>query len=104
VKLPPGEKAVGNKWVFKIKHDSEGKVTKYKARLVAKGFTQTYGYNYTDTKTCGITDCYELNPDALLLLVQSQYIFEVVAHLTFLTPCVPVSSAFLQTLTYSQIY
>jgi hypothetical protein len=40
VKLPPGEKAIGNKWVFKIKHNSEGKITKHKARLVAKGFTQ----------------------------------------------------------------
>ena len=49
VNLPPGEKAVGNKWVFKIKHDSEGKITKHKARLVAKGFTQTYGFNYTET-------------------------------------------------------
>jgi hypothetical protein len=49
VKLPPGEKALSNKWVFKIKHDSESKITKYKARLVAKGFTQTYGFNYIET-------------------------------------------------------
>jgi hypothetical protein len=49
VDLPPGEKVVGNKWVFKIKHDSEGKVIRYKAGLVAKGFTQTYGFNYTET-------------------------------------------------------
>jgi hypothetical protein len=50
VNLPPEEKAAGNKWVFKIKHDSEGKITKYKARLVVKGFTQTYGlWVYTET-------------------------------------------------------
>jgi hypothetical protein len=52
VDLHPGEKAVGNKWAFKIKHDSEGKVTRYKARLVAKGFAQTYGFNYTETFSC----------------------------------------------------
>jgi hypothetical protein len=42
VDIPPGDKAVGNKWLFKIKHDSEGKVTKYKAQLVAKGFANLW--------------------------------------------------------------
>ena len=41
--LPIGKKAVGCKWVFTIKHTSDGKVERYKARLVAKGYSQTYG-------------------------------------------------------------
>lgn len=44
--LPEGKIAIGNKWVFKVKYNSEGYVEKYKARLVAKGYTQKYGQDY----------------------------------------------------------
>ncbi|CAM8959567.1 unnamed protein product [Rhodiola kirilowii] len=47
--LPPEKKAVDCKWVFKVKHHSDGKVERYKARLVAKGFTQVEGIDYHDT-------------------------------------------------------
>ena len=40
VELPPGRKATGCKWVFKLKHDVDGKVEHFKARLVAKGYAQ----------------------------------------------------------------
>ena len=33
-------KAIGNKWVLKIKHKTNGMIDKYKARLVAKGDTK----------------------------------------------------------------
>lgn len=38
-----------NKWVFKIKRDNNGNVSKYKARLVAKSFTQKYLVDYNET-------------------------------------------------------
>jgi hypothetical protein len=44
--LPSGRRAVGSKWVFKIKRDSKGKPIHYKARLVAQGFTQRKGLNF----------------------------------------------------------
>jgi len=47
--LPPGKQAIGCKWIFKLKRDSEGKVDKYKARLVAKGYAQEYGKDYDAT-------------------------------------------------------
>ncbi|KFK44446.1 hypothetical protein AALP_AA1G257500 [Arabis alpina] len=47
--LPKGKKAVSSKWVFTIKHLSNGDIERYKARLVARGFTQTYGEDFTDT-------------------------------------------------------
>ena len=43
------QKIVGNKWVYRIKYNTDGSVAKYKARLVAKGFQQIEGVNYFDT-------------------------------------------------------
>jgi Reverse transcriptase (RNA-dependent DNA polymerase) len=45
--LPEGRKAIGSKWVYKIK-EGENKDTKYKARLVAQGFSQKYGIDYDE--------------------------------------------------------
>ena len=47
--IPSGRKAIGCKWVLKIKRGSEGEILKYKARLVAKGFSQKFGIDYTYT-------------------------------------------------------
>nr|GFC49638.1 ribonuclease H-like domain, reverse transcriptase, RNA-dependent DNA polymerase [Tanacetum cinerariifolium] len=44
--LPPDQKAIGLKWVFKTKRDAEGKIIKYKARLVAKGYVQEQGIDF----------------------------------------------------------
>ena len=46
--LPNGKKAVGVKWVFKIKRNEKGKVERYKARLVAKGYSQRKGIDYDE--------------------------------------------------------
>ncbi|KAH9681106.1 hypothetical protein KPL71_026832 [Citrus sinensis] len=40
VPLPHGRKAIGNKWVYKIKRDSNDQVEQYRARLVVKGYAQ----------------------------------------------------------------
>ena len=46
MKLPKGRKTLQNKWVYKIKHEGEGKKERYKARLVVKGFSQKEGIDF----------------------------------------------------------
>ena len=46
--LPPKHKAIGLKWVFKVKKDPSGKVVKHKARLVAKGYAQRHGVDFDE--------------------------------------------------------
>ena len=47
--LPKGQVAIGCRWVYAVKRDKEGKVTKLKSRLVAKGCSQRFGVNYYET-------------------------------------------------------
>lgn len=46
--LPRGHKAIGLKWVFKVKRDAAGNLVKYKARLVAKGYAQRQGVDFEE--------------------------------------------------------
>ena len=55
VKLPEGRDVVDNKWVFKLKRNSDGSVQRYKARLVARGFSQQPGVDFTEILTCDAT-------------------------------------------------
>ncbi|KAM0008922.1 putative RNA-directed DNA polymerase [Helianthus debilis subsp. tardiflorus] len=48
VDLPVGHKAIGLKWVYKLKKDPSGQVTKCKARLVAKGYVQRKGIDFDE--------------------------------------------------------
>jgi hypothetical protein len=43
------KRALGTKWVFKIKRGADGQILQYKARLVVKGYEQRYGLDYDQT-------------------------------------------------------
>ncbi|KAL0349418.1 UNVERIFIED_CONTAM: Retrovirus-related Pol polyprotein from transposon RE2 [Sesamum angustifolium] len=48
VPLQPGKRAIGSKWVFKLKLNQDGSVQCYKARLVAKCYNEIEGIDYFD--------------------------------------------------------
>lgn len=43
------QNVVGCKFVYRIKKNLDGSISKYKTRLVAKGFHQQHGINFHDT-------------------------------------------------------
>lgn len=51
--LPPGKKAIGSKWVYRLKHHSNGDIACHKSRVVALGNCQREGLDYTDTFALG---------------------------------------------------
>jgi hypothetical protein len=47
--LPPGKKAIGCKWVYRIKYNSDGSTERFEARLVILGNNQVEGLDYNET-------------------------------------------------------
>lgn len=49
VNFPKGKKAIGGKWVYKIKLKSNGSLGRFNTRPVAKGFDQQHDIDYETT-------------------------------------------------------
>ena len=49
VPIPDGKLVVTTKWIYKIKHATNGSIEKYKARFVARVFSQKEGIDYEET-------------------------------------------------------
>lgn len=71
--LPHSHKAIGLKWVFKVKRDEGGAIVKYKARLVAKGYVQRAGIDFEEV----FAPVARLDSVRLLLAIAAQESWEV---------------------------
>jgi len=71
--LPKDHKAIGLKWVFKVKRDPAGNIVKHKARLVAKGYAQVQGIDYDEV----FAPVARLETVRLLLVLAAQGEWEV---------------------------
>jgi hypothetical protein len=92
VELPRGHKAIGLKWVFKLKHDEQGRVVKHKARLIAKGYVQQQGVDFNEVF-------------ALVAQLESvRVILAVAAHYGWTVHHMDVKSAFLNRDLVEEVY
>ena len=81
--LPPGKGAIGCKWVYMVKTNSDGSLELYKARLVARGFDQRYGLDYDET-FCPIVRLESLRTLIVLSTQQGLELHHVDVHTAFL--------------------
>ena len=49
VPLPPNKKAIGCRWIYKVKYNADGSVNRFKAQLIAKGYAQMHDIDYEET-------------------------------------------------------
>ncbi|CAL9005324.1 unnamed protein product [Prunus brigantina] len=70
---PQGIVPIGNKWIFKRKMGSDGKVETYKARLVAKGYKQREGIDYEET----FSPVAMIKSIRILLAIAAHYDYEI---------------------------
>nr|GEX64154.1 ribonuclease H-like domain-containing protein [Tanacetum cinerariifolium] len=73
VKLPPKDKTVGSKWLFKKKTDMDGAVHTYKARLVTNGYTQSLGIAYEET----FSPIADIRAIRILIAIAAFYYYEI---------------------------
>ena len=71
--MSPGHRAIGLKWVFKLKRNEEGEVVKHKAHLVAKGYVQKQGVDFEEV----FAPVARLESVRLLLAIAAYHSWEV---------------------------
>lgn len=49
MELPHGNRIVGCKWIFSVKHKADGSIERFKSRLVTNEYMQSYDIDYQET-------------------------------------------------------
>ncbi|AAF67366.1 Hypothetical protein T32B20.i [Arabidopsis thaliana] len=75
VNRPPQAKAIGLKWVFKLKRNSDGTINKYKARLVAKGYVQKHGVDYDEV--FALEEVYVVQPEGFIVEGKEDQVYKL---------------------------
>lgn len=87
VPLPPGRKAIGCRWIYKVKPGHLSTPARYKSRLVAKGYAQIEGIDFTETYSPVIgygplrgilSMCAALNLDMAQLDIKTAFLYGLV--------------------------
>jgi hypothetical protein len=58
-----GNKPVGCRWIYTVKHKLDGTLGRYKERLMKNGYTQPYGIDYEET----VAHVAKMNTNQILL-------------------------------------
>ena len=90
--LCPSQRTIGVKWVYKIKHTTDGRIERYKARLVVKGYKQKYEVDYEEV----------FAPVARLDMVRM--LISLAAHHSWKIYQLDVKSAFLNDILEEEVY
>jgi hypothetical protein len=71
--LPKGRKAIGCKWVYKVKRNDKNEIIRWKARLVIQGFRQKEGIDYNET----FSPTVHIKSIKLLLAIAAEMDYEI---------------------------
>ena len=90
--LPHGKKAIGTKWVYKLKRKPNGIVDRHKASSIAKGYAQEKGIDFDET----------FSPNCPMTTVHS--IYAIAGHRDQNVPQLDIKTTFLNGDLHEEVY